>query len=1401
MPNETSRVAGAITSNGSGHLIPSPVRKSRLPKSKQQLAEEAARVLQEVDKVNCVAKNHGSNPQKFYTLPVRRKQKVTSDFLQSSLDRKSQRRTSEESVGILDSPPKKPPRTFVHYPKTEKTRTSIFNIFKREKDSNELPRKSNLRRAVSDATNLKSKTHSLDHAYNNKTRIESEIEDNSSNLKNNKKQLSPIIEDLQSKDYFSYNKENINFDKQKENVENTSLFTKEKKKEKPQSVTEQLKEYIDEVDTALFNETGTRVNPIKHKKLPEIIVIDVDKAEKITRKKDKSKLKAAVISKKIKSLGYKTKKSPISVRKKNVLKPEGSDQNNLQSQRIKETIDSLQNSQVTKSSVMIHSSQKPVDKLPLTRGLTVDTMVKRLNIDKSSPSPPKTNIMISPTVTVQHNNNQPFSYTRGQSPERNYRSPDGSRSPEEPGSPIIYAHVVCDKSGTTNSTPIKQTIHTAYSNGKKHLPHSDSDEGLGNEENLGFSRKYDTEKTVTHFGDDYLNGNGNQYRYNEDYPITPKLKNGGYNYKENSKTEHKIFIDSSSRGRGDGMDSKRRESLTEPIENGINTFKYNINTISRTDLSARRDLLESRMNRRLEEKHFRQSPPLNGNSYANKYVSESKYYRHGSTSPVGYTETYATETKTDKNGNRHTTETHLRKDLSDKNRGNFCYKYNNEPKSLDSQISDYRSSPENVARRLDTTDYKYCHSNKYMSRDEKQRLNKDREQYRSNPEIIQKNYDNYDDQETYHDSLKREKHESRTSTPKHRPERKYFDRTDFDRKDRLGDSGIENDFKRDSAENYRVSRASTQRRDYCNESEDEGFASSLLIASERQHTEDNINNRKSKNGYESDKGYKDDYRNIESMEYKVSKEYKYKDKHEYTPRERSIDDGSHYDPRIDKDFDAENNTLKKKVDKKPPKPEKKSSLEKVKQLFSRDSSKKKKEKERVMVPEENLKARYTQYTGSREHLEPRALKKNVTETKSSYDYSNRRRLSTPSPSPTREVQRNPKSEVSHGSWFKSLDRLSRKKSKKDENLRNEEDMAPKPTPTKNLRFFGDTDVESNDSLRRKSSKTRSSLTNCAYSDRGRSQSNRDLKNISEEIRNSEFNASLKNSNHKSLLNISDAETKNSRVSVKPPISPNHRPHRDYHGNKDDRGRRKRNEVSSVESSTEGDSSQQSQRSVVYLHAATVGDIPGPGYLRNGRRAASREELVSNSSSNIRPQVKTLSRSFSVLAPWKPRYVKESYDIDYTQYPKNTKNGKYEQKVTRNSNNRKDSSSTLKKKANETRRSNQSMSTLNRSSKSKENLSTYSIKKSQDDLTKGSSSTLYKKKERQSKENVRYSKDKDEKRISAKSMSVESLSNDRRHRHDNRDISRSVSMPRDPEKSAGWFKINKKSKKSLSTQRL
>jgi hypothetical protein len=86
---------------------------------------------------------------------------------------------------------------------------------------------------------------------------------------------------------------------------------------------------------------------------------------------------------------------------------------------------------------------------------------------------------------------------------------------------------------------------------------------------------------------------------------------------------------------------------------------------------------------------------------------------------------------------------------------------------------------------------------------------------------------------------------------------------------------------------------------------------------------------------------------------------------------------------------------------------------------------------------------------------------------------------------------------------------------------------------------------------------------------------------------------------------------------------------------------------SENATTEGDSSLQSQRSV-YLHAAAVGDIPGPG----PRRAISREEL--SSAGRLQPQTRTLSRSISVLAPWRPRhYRNENPEIHYDNESTNT----------------------------------------------------------------------------------------------------------------------------------------------------
>lgn len=86
------------------------------------------------------------------------------------------------------------------------------------------------------------------------------------------------------------------------------------------------------------------------------------------------------------------------------------------------------------------------------------------------------------------------------------------------------------------------------------------------------------------------------------------------------------------------------------------------------------------------------------------------------------------------------------------------------------------------------------------------------------------------------------------------------------------------------------------------------------------------------------------------------------------------------------------------------------------------------------------------------------------------------------------------------------------------------------------------------------------------------------------------------------------------------------------------------------SGTEGESSLHSQRSVVYLHATTVGDIPQPYNLR--RRSISRDDVRKNAGAAgkppLQPMTRTVSRSVSMLAPWKPKHISEGYEINYSQ---------------------------------------------------------------------------------------------------------------------------------------------------------
>lgn len=157
----------------------------------------------------------------------------------------------------------------------------------------------------------------------------------------------------------------------------TRYYQHSNRKHYENNVLDQLKEYIEEVDD----------------RMPEnkVVVIDIDQAKDVSSHNSrKNLLKRNVFVKKINSITSQHKKN------KTPIMDYGGDHRNDPSET------------VLRSNNYSISSNK---------GHQVDQMVKKLSRDVASP-PPIPSVMVTPTPYVQHNNNQPFSYTRGLSPEK-----------------------------------------------------------------------------------------------------------------------------------------------------------------------------------------------------------------------------------------------------------------------------------------------------------------------------------------------------------------------------------------------------------------------------------------------------------------------------------------------------------------------------------------------------------------------------------------------------------------------------------------------------------------------------------------------------------------------------------------------------------------------------------------------------------------------------------------------------------------------------------------------------------------------------------------------------------------------------------------------------------------------
>ncbi|XP_061390955.1 uncharacterized protein LOC133326299 [Musca vetustissima] len=1118
----------------------------------------------------------------------------------------------------------------------------------------------------------------------------------------------------------------------------------------------------------------------------------------------------------------------------------------------------------------MHSSQLPAQKLPLTKGHTVNGMVKRLSMERFSPPPTITGPAFSyirPNEGITYAQlelqDEPQSrstlprreYTR--SPVREYRSP--VREMRSPSRDIF--------------TPDRELVSTTVVNRSSLNKSEDQTDFIGTSQRNNYSPSYNTNNgtTTIHIGGSFSpspwqmlsprnlsdedEGLGLETRkyYDEDLtqtkrckspaepPIVPKIRSitppreNGYHSTDRYHTpnrdvnpnddmgyrrarlESRIltrrFGDSGTLERNGYSRENSHERVLDERDRDYHTKRYlsperEIPRDSHEPMRYHKPEVKEILNKYSPERsHLDIISPSTAAPTTATTMEKTSRYKHTKYYDDGHggvKEVYERETQFDPDGKPHVRETRHRERL-DSYTGKVIRESSPlmEPRHhrerLDSYTKNGRDSSPSLleTRHRDRLDsFTHTKTTRDSSPLTERQLITDYEpksfdsqftttdQYRSSPENM-KRYDMNSDrgvntgrlssEDRWHSSLKRDKLQQRS----------------FDK----GDSGIENDFRKESFNGDLVTR-------WRKPTPDESIQScESFLKKERRYCEHERQPRRSEN---------------------------------YVYRERSIDDGSHFDPHLDKypqssatlkrrDQQSQTNLLdQEKTSTSTLKRSKKlGGFEKVKQLFTGGSSGDKKDAERksvssstsssagtqqtikpkdkdkYMVKEEEIRSRYrvngvVTNGGRSSSGEGVGVGTQTTETirePKAIDISMRRRLSTPKASPLllkrtssdKNRKESPLAKPEKTSWFKSLDRRAKSKSKEKLNSAQETSSLKRsknshhntpatqaPPATKNLRFFGDTDLDSNPPTISKGSKTlqksrpplssnlnrsqkysqsayhidrirsdspqrddyRHSLasgskslglttttTTSSSTATGSSPAQRHKSNSMHNLDNQgndevDFRRRRHYSRSRELDHISesgseteDQETKlraglmaartlsrdrldrttrydehSYRRSNDRPISstPNggdtsssthqqqqpqqHQPRRTqpYLMGPPKPARsaerramsysRERDRFPAESSGTEGESSLHSQRSVVYLHATTVGAIPQPYQLR--RRSISRDDLRSNKSKAtnqpLQPMTRTVSRSVSMLAPWKPKLISEGYEINYSQ---------------------------------------------------------------------------------------------------------------------------------------------------------
>uniref|UniRef100_A0A1I8PY99 Uncharacterized protein n=1 Tax=Stomoxys calcitrans TaxID=35570 RepID=A0A1I8PY99_STOCA len=609
------------------------------------------------------------------------------------------------------------------------------------------------------------------------------------------------------------------------------------------------------------------------------------------------------------------------------------------SEGIKEKILTLQ----AKSQENMHSSQLPVQKLPLTKGHTVNGMVKRLSMERFSPPP-----TISGPAFSYIRPNEGITYAQLELQDEPRVRREFTRSPvHDYRSPVRELREVRDVRDIRSAsrdifTPERELISTTVLNRN---PAEDQTDFVTSQRN-NYSPTYNAAKgsTTIHIGGSFSpspwqmlsprnlsdedEGLGLETRkfYEEDVlqskrskspaepPIVPKIRSitppreNGFHSTERYNTptrdpnpnddmgyrrarlESRIltrrFGDTATLERN-GYHNRSRENsherLLEERENA-NNFQTRPRYALSPEREVRQEAYEANRFHKPEVKEIlnKYSPershldiisPSNSNTTTNKIVNASttaptstmektsrykhtKYYDDGH---GGVKEVYERETQFDTDGKPHVRETRHRERL-DSYSGKPIRAAS--PLHLESQrlrSDSYsgkvgrESSPiaadhhHHLERQLITTDYEpKSFDSQFTTTD----------QYRSSPENMKRYEVNgrVSSEDRWHSSLKRDKLQQRS----------------FDK----GDSGIENDFRKESFNGDLVNR--WRKRTIA----DDIKSCDSFLRKERRHCEQLRQAAK---------------RSADSYHY----------------RERSIDDGSHYDPHLDK-YPPNSSTLRRR---------------------------------------------------------------------------------------------------------------------------------------------------------------------------------------------------------------------------------------------------------------------------------------------------------------------------------------------------------------------------------------------------------------------------------------------------------------------------------------------------------